>query len=79
MSGINLFLAMTGQEELQYKVFRQFGLNDTEIRSWFNGPVSVTTLSASYRLSSQDGSLDPTIALLTRALLMMSSLSGRLS
>ena len=42
MSGINLFLAMTGQEEVQYKVFRQFGLNDTEIRSWFNGPAYLT-------------------------------------
>jgi hypothetical protein len=37
LSGINLFLAMTGQEEVQYKVFQQLGLNDTQIRSWFNG------------------------------------------
>ena len=42
MSGINLFLAMTGQEEIQYKVLTQFGLNDTEIRSWFNGPAFLT-------------------------------------
>jgi alpha-N-acetylglucosaminidase len=42
MSGINLFLAMTGQEEIQYKVLSQFGLNDTEIRSWFNGPAFLT-------------------------------------
>ena len=32
LSGINLFLGMTGQEEVQYKVFQKFGLNDTTIR-----------------------------------------------
>lgn len=42
LSGINLFLAMTGQEEIQYKVFSQFGLNDTQIRNWFNGPAFLT-------------------------------------
>jgi hypothetical protein len=42
LSGINLFLAMTGQEEVQYKVFQSFGLNDTTIRSWFNGPALLT-------------------------------------
>ena len=42
LSGINLFLAMTGQEEVQYKVFTKFGLNDTTIRSWFNGPALLT-------------------------------------
>jgi hypothetical protein len=39
LTGINLFLGMTGQEEIQYKVLLKFGLNDTEIRSWFNGPA----------------------------------------
>ena len=42
LRGINLFLAMTGQEEVQYKVFESFGLNDTEIRGWFNGPAFLT-------------------------------------
>jgi hypothetical protein len=42
LSGINLFLAMTGQEEMQYKVFQSFGLNDTTIRTWFNGPALLT-------------------------------------
>ena len=42
MSGINLFLALTGQEEIQYNVLRQFGVNDTDIRSWFNGPAFLT-------------------------------------
>lgn len=40
--GINLNLAMTGQEEVQYKVFTQLGLNDSEIRGWFNGPAFLT-------------------------------------
>ena len=30
------------QEEVQYKVFQKFGLNDTDIRSWFNGPALLT-------------------------------------
>merc|ERR1719253_619459 len=42
LSGINLVLAMTGQEEVQYKVFRKFGLSDLEIRKWFNGPALLT-------------------------------------
>jgi alpha-N-acetylglucosaminidase len=42
MSGINLVLAMTGQEEIQYKVFRKFGVTDSQIRNWFNGPALLT-------------------------------------
>jgi len=42
LSGINLFLAMTGQEEIQYKVFQKFGLSDEQIRTWFNGPAFLT-------------------------------------
>jgi hypothetical protein len=42
LSGINVFLAMTGQEEVQYKVFQQFGLDDLTIRTWFNGPSFLT-------------------------------------
>jgi len=40
--GVNNVLALTGQEEIQYKVFRELGLNDTEIRGWFNGPGFLT-------------------------------------
>jgi alpha-N-acetylglucosaminidase len=40
--GINLNLAMTGQEEVQYKVFRKLGLSDAAIRGWFNGPAFLT-------------------------------------
>mmetsp|Transcript_126804 Transcript_126804/g.370703 ORF Transcript_126804/g.370703 Transcript_126804/m.370703 type:complete len:809 (+) Transcript_126804:82-2508(+) len=42
LSGINNVLALTGQEEVQYKVFRELGLNDTEVRGWFNGPAFLT-------------------------------------
>jgi hypothetical protein len=42
LTGINLYLAMTGQEEVQYKVFTSFGLDDITIRSWFNGPALLT-------------------------------------
>lgn len=38
LSGINLMLAMTGQEEVQYKVFSKLGVADKDIRSWVNGP-----------------------------------------
>ena len=34
---------MTGQEEIQYKVFKKFGLSDAEIRDWFNGPAQSQT------------------------------------
>jgi alpha-N-acetylglucosaminidase len=42
LTGINLMLALTGQEEIQYQVFREFGLQDQDIRSWFNGPALLT-------------------------------------
>jgi alpha-N-acetylglucosaminidase len=42
LSGVNMALAMTGQEEVQYKVFVQLGLSDTDIRHWFNGPAFLT-------------------------------------
>ena len=37
-----VFYAITGQEEIQYKAFEQFGLKDTEIREFFNGPAYLT-------------------------------------
>jgi alpha-N-acetylglucosaminidase len=39
LAGVNVFLALTGQEEIQYKTFLKFGLKDQEIREWFNGPA----------------------------------------
>ena len=35
LSGINNFLAETGQEEIDWKVLTKFGLNDTTIHNWF--------------------------------------------
>ena len=40
--GINLLPALTGQEEVQYKVYRALGLTDGEARGWFNGPALLT-------------------------------------
>ena len=34
-----MWFVRQGQEEVQYKVFAQLGLNDTTIRGWFNGPA----------------------------------------
>lgn len=42
LSGINNVLALTGQEEVQYQVFRELGLRDKDIRHWFNGPALLT-------------------------------------
>ena len=42
LQGINVFLAITGQEEIQYKAFESVGLTDTEIREFFNGPAYLT-------------------------------------
>lgn len=42
LQGVNIFLALTGQEEVQYKVFAEFGLEDGDIREFFNGPAFLT-------------------------------------
>ena len=43
LAGHNSIVAPTGQEEIQYKVFtEQFGLTDTEVRNWTNGPAFLT-------------------------------------
>jgi alpha-N-acetylglucosaminidase len=42
LSGINMMLALTGQEWIQYQVFRTMGLSDRIIREWFNGPAFLT-------------------------------------
>jgi len=39
LNGINMPLAITGQEAVWYKVWKQFGLTDIEIRSYFTGPA----------------------------------------
>ena len=42
MNGINNILALTGQEYIQYNVYKQLGLSDVDIRMWFNGPAFLT-------------------------------------
>jgi hypothetical protein len=42
LQGVNVFLAMAGQEEIQYKAFQKFGMDDREIREFFNGPAYLT-------------------------------------
>lgn len=42
LNGINNILAMTGQEYLQHKIFSKLGVEDSDIRSWFNGPAFLT-------------------------------------
>jgi alpha-N-acetylglucosaminidase len=39
LNGINMPLAITGQESIWYKVWKKFGLNDEQIRSYFTGPA----------------------------------------
>ena len=42
ISGINNFLAMTGQEEVAYRALTGVGLSDEDVRGWFNGPAFLT-------------------------------------
>lgn len=39
LNGINMPLAITGQEAIWYKVWKKFGLINKEIRSFFTGPA----------------------------------------
>ena len=39
LNGINLPLAITGQEAVWYEVWRDYGLTDEEIRNYFTGPA----------------------------------------
>jgi alpha-N-acetylglucosaminidase len=39
LNGINMPLAITGQEAIWYNVWKKFGLNDEQIRSFFTGPA----------------------------------------
>jgi len=39
LNGINMPLAITGQEAIWYKVWKKFGLTDEQIRSYFTGPA----------------------------------------
>ena len=39
LNGVNLPLAITGQESVWYEVWREMGLKDEEIRGFFSGPA----------------------------------------
>ena len=39
LNGINLPLAITGQESIWYRVWTELGLTDEEVRSYFTGPA----------------------------------------
>ena len=39
LNGINMPLAITGQEAIWYKVWKKFGLTDEQIRNYFTGPA----------------------------------------
>ncbi len=39
LNGINMPLAITGQESIWYNVWKKFGLTDKDIRSYFTGPA----------------------------------------
>ena len=39
LHGINMPLAITGQEAVWYEVWKEFGMSDEEIRAYFSGPA----------------------------------------
>ena len=41
LNGINMPLAITGQEAVWYEVWKEFGMSDEEIRSYFSGPAQI--------------------------------------
>lgn len=51
LNGVNMPLAITGQEAVWYKVWRQFGLSDSEIRHFFTGPAYLPW----HRMANIDG------------------------
>lgn len=51
LNGVNMPLAITGQEAVWYKVWKQLGLTDPEIRSYFTGPAYLPW----HRMANIDG------------------------
>lgn len=51
LNGVNMPLAITGQEAIWYNVWRRFGLTDEEIRGYFTGPAHLPW----HRMSNIDG------------------------
>lgn len=55
LNGINMPLAITGQEAVWYEVWKEFGLTDEQIRSYFSGPEHLPW----HRMANLDGYLGP--------------------
>lgn len=55
LNGINLPLAITGQEAVWYEVWKEFGMQDEEIRSYFSGPAHLPW----HRMANVDGFQGP--------------------
>ena len=51
LHGINMPLSITGQEAVWYDVWKEFGLTDKEIRSYFSGPAHLPW----HRMANLDG------------------------
>ena len=51
LNGITMPLAITGQEAVWYEVWKEFGLTDEEIRSYFSGPAHLPW----HRMANLDG------------------------
>ena len=51
LNGINIPLAITGQEAVWYEVWKEFGMTDEEIRSYFSGPAHLPW----HRMANLDG------------------------
>lgn len=51
LNGVNMPLAITGQESVWYKVWQKMGLTDEEIRSYFTGPTYLPW----HRMANIDG------------------------
>lgn len=51
LNGINMPLAITGQEAVWYKVWKKLGMTDEEIRSYFTGPTYLPW----HRMANIDG------------------------
>lgn len=55
LNGINMPLAITGQEAIWLEVWKEFGMTDGQIRSYFTGPAHLPW----HRMGNLDGFLGP--------------------
>lgn len=55
LNGINMPLSQTGQEAVWYEVWKEFGMTDEEIRSYFSGPAHLPW----HRMANLDGFSGP--------------------